>query len=127
MFIAYYDESGDDGFPQYSSPIFVLTSLYIHHADWKETYQEIYKFRKWVKEYFELPIKVELHTKDFLLNKNPYRKFKISDETRIFIIDQFCDLIAQLDLKIINVVINKKAISLSNYMFLIRHYRSSHK
>lgn len=31
MYIAYYDESGDDGFPAYSSPLFVLTALYPEH------------------------------------------------------------------------------------------------
>jgi hypothetical protein len=25
MHIAYYDEAGDDGFPKYSSPLFVLS------------------------------------------------------------------------------------------------------
>ena len=28
MYIAYFDETGDDGFPTYSSELFVLTSIY---------------------------------------------------------------------------------------------------
>ena len=44
MFIAYYDESGDDGYPNYSSPLFVLTSLYLHYLNWKDTFHKIFQF-----------------------------------------------------------------------------------
>ena len=46
MQIAYYDESGDDGFPAYSPPLFVLTVLYLHHLNWKDTYSTILDFRR---------------------------------------------------------------------------------
>jgi len=39
MFIAYYDKSGDDGYLKYSSPIFVLTSLYLYYLNWKDIYE----------------------------------------------------------------------------------------
>lgn len=106
MFIAYYDESGDDGYPNYSSPLFVLTTAYLHYLNWKDTYEMIHKFRKQLKNDYGLPIKVELHTKHFLLDKNPYRKHAFSDNDRVFIIDLFCELISQIPLKIITVVIN---------------------
>lgn len=118
MFIAYYDESGDDGYPNYSSPIFVLTCLYIHHAEWKEAYEEIYNLRKFFKESFGLPIKMEFHAKYFLLNKNPYRKLNIPDGTRIFLINELCSLISVLNLKIVNVVINKTVIKMPHYDIL---------
>jgi hypothetical protein len=41
MFLAYYDESGDDGFPQTSSQLFVLTAVYQHHLVWKENYERV--------------------------------------------------------------------------------------
>jgi len=83
MFIAYYDESGDDGYPKYSSPIFVLTSLYLYYLNWKDIYANIVKFRQQLKSDFGIPVKLEMHTKYFLLNKKPYRNFNFSNEERI--------------------------------------------
>ena len=118
MYIAYYDETGDDGYPQYSSPLFVLTAVYTHYLDWKETYEHIQKFRRQLKKDFNLPVKMELHTKYFLLNKNPYRALNISDEDRILIVELYCKLIAELDIKIVNILINKKKLTIPKYSVL---------
>lgn len=118
MFIAYYDETGDDGYdgyPKYSSPIFVLTSLYLYYLNWKETYAALHQFRQQLKTDFGIPIKIEFHTKKFILNKNPYRDFNLADNDRILVIDLFCDLMARLEIKIVNVVFNKKAIKTEKY------------
>ena len=110
MQIAYYDESGDDGFPKYASPIFVLSALYMHHLNWKDSFQIILEFRRQLKADYGLPVKMELHSKYFILNKNPYRTLGISDENRKAIVSLFCQLIAGLNLKIINIAILKTAI-----------------
>jgi len=89
MYLAYYDESGDDGYPRYSSPLFVLTATYLHYSKWKETYNTVYSFRKQLKKDFNIPIKMEFHTKHFLLDKNPYRHLKISINDRLLIIELF--------------------------------------
>jgi len=120
MFIAYYDESGDDGYPNYSSPIFVLTAVYLYYLNWKEIYQNIAQFRKQLASDFGFPVKMEMHTKYFLLNKNPYRKINFPDKDRLLIIDLFCDLLSQLEVKIVNVVINKLSIQTSKYDVLDR-------
>ena len=120
MFIVYYDETGDDGYPKYSSPLFVLTALYLHYLNWKDTYQKIFQFRQHLKTTFGFPVKLEMHTKYFLLNKNPYRTLNFSDEDRILMIDRFCDLISQLEIKIVNVVINKRKIQHADYKVLDR-------
>jgi hypothetical protein len=111
MYIAYYDESGDDGYPKYSSPLFVLSAVYLHYLNWKDIFENISEFRKQLKKDFNIPIKMEFHTKHFILNKNPYRKLQISDDDRLLIIELFCELISNLDISIINVVINKENIS----------------
>ena len=46
MHIAYYDEAGDDGYPNYSSKLFVLTSLYLHYTHWRKSFDAIWEFRK---------------------------------------------------------------------------------
>lgn len=107
MHIVYYDESGDDGYPKYSSPLFCLTAIYLHHLTWKDTYEEIRTFRKYLRDTYKIPVKLEFHTKYFILNKNPYRKLRLTDSERLGIIDGYCNLIADLELKIVNVIVVK--------------------
>lgn len=120
MYIAYYDESGDDGYPAYSSSLFVLSATYLHYLNWKEAFETIHRFRQQLKTDFGLPVKTEFHAKYFLLNKKPYRQLTIPDDSRILVVDLFCDLIAQLEIKIVNVVINKLKITTPKYGVLDR-------
>jgi Protein of unknown function (DUF3800) len=55
MFIAYYDEWGDDGFPSTSSPLFVLSALYQHHLNWKENYERAKAFKRQLAHDFPFP------------------------------------------------------------------------
>jgi hypothetical protein len=118
MHIAYYDESGDDGYPRYSSNFFILTALYLHYMNWQPTYELMHKFRQYLKSEFGLPIRTEMHTRCFLLNKNPFKPLRISDDDRLKIIDLYCELIASLELKIINVAIVKPRIKNPDYKVL---------
>ena len=118
MRISYLDESGDDGYPRYSSEIFALSNVYMHYQQWKENFERIREFRRLLRQDFGLPVKTEFHTKYFLLNKNPYRQFNFSDANRITIVDLFCDLIGDLDLRIINVAIIKPRILRPDYKVL---------
>lgn len=120
MHIAYYDEAGDDGFPSYSSSLFVLTSLYLHYTQWRATYEAIWDFRKQINTAFGLPVKIEFHARQFLLGKDPYRQFKIPEDKRGDVISLFCDRVAGLEVKIINVAIVKPRIQLATYSVLDR-------
>ena len=115
MYIAYYDESGDDGYPQYSSPLFTLSSCYLHYLYWKEAFEVVRDFRRTLKDTYGLPIRLEMHTKNFILNKKPYREFSISEFDRVNIIGLYCDVLAQLDIRIISVVIVKPKIVSTSY------------
>ncbi len=125
MFIAYYDESGDDGYPKYSSPLFVLSALYIYYLNWREAYDNIHQFRQQLKRDFGVHVKLEFHAKHFLLNKKPYRHLGISDINRTLILDLFCDLVGRLECKIINVVINKLKIKGDEYNVLENAFKYS--
>ena len=57
-------------------------------------------------------------SRDFLLNKNPFRSLGIKNADRLNIVGLFCDLIGNLDLKIVNVVIVKPRIRNQNYQIL---------
>jgi len=105
--IAYYDEAGDDGFPRYSSPLFALSAVYMHYLQWHPNFERVREFRRALKRDFGLPVKMEMHTKYFVLGKNPYRLIGLSEPDRIQVMDLFADLIGSLELKIINVVVVK--------------------
>ncbi len=118
MQIAYYDESGDDGYPNYSSPHFTMSCFYLHYLNWRSAFDEIQQFRRDLKVSYGFPVKLELHTKQFILNKKPYTMLNLSDIQRITILDLFCDLVASLDVRIINVSIVKDRISNPAYEVL---------
>lgn len=118
MYIVYMDESGDDGFPDYSSPLFIMTSLYMHNQNWKSNFEKIYEFRKKLKQDYRLPVKMEMHTAAFLTDKNPYRELCLSFTERREIIFLFFDLLSIMDIKIVNVVMNKTNITYPQYDIL---------
>ncbi len=114
MYLSYFDESGDDGYPG-SSPLYVQTAIYVHYQVWNDTFNALYQFRKQLKETYGLPIRLEMHTKPFLLDKPPYKRYDFQDKTRVEIIEKFCEFLATLTVKTVNVVINKDKISGPGY------------
>jgi hypothetical protein len=110
MYLAYDDEAGDDGYPKYSSPLFVLTACYVHYLNWKETYNAIHEFRRGLKSVYHIPVGMEFHCKHFLLNKDPFRKFNFSGEDRAEMMRLLCQHISGLNVEFINVAIIKPRI-----------------
>lgn len=110
MYLSYFDESGDDGNPG-SSLLYVQTAIYVHYQRWNDTFEALYEFRKRLMKDFSLPIRLEIHVKPFLLNKRPYQRLKFPVGTRVKIIDEFCQVLATLPLKTLNVVIDKDRIT----------------
>lgn len=118
MWLAYYDESGDDGYPSYSSPLFTLSALYLHYMDWKSNYKSIRDARQEMKARFGLPITWEIHTKYLLLNKQPYKSLALSDAERVEIVDGCCRLIAGLSARAVNLCIVKPRAKSPTYKVL---------
>lgn len=114
MFLSYFDESGDDGYPIYSSELFVLTSIYFHHSYWKSNYDKIYQLRKKLNIKYGLPIKQEFHTKEFITDKLPYHG-KYTPTQRREIVFEFFQMLLTLDFKTIAVNINKLKIKKPQY------------
>lgn len=115
MKLCYYDESGDDGFPSFSSPLFVLTAIYLDHLQWKEIHDQIVDLRKELKARFGFPVKMELHTKQFLLDKDPYRNLGLERSDKLDLISRVCEFIGSIDVRIINILINKPVIRSHDY------------
>ncbi|MFN4257385.1 MAG: DUF3800 domain-containing protein [Saprospiraceae bacterium] len=117
MFISYFDESGDDGFPKYSSELFVLASVYLHYSNWQKTFAQIHEFRLHLRDKYKFPVKTEFHTKEFLLDKDPYHG-KFEPKIRLAILREYCQMVSTLDLKTVAVVIDKLNIGRPNYHVL---------
>lgn len=115
MNIAYFDETGDDGYPKYSSELFVMTSIYMEAQNWRNNYNQMLDFKKHLKDKYGLKVYEEFHTKDFLTNKHPYRNYNFNKNTRLNIFEKFIELITRLNIKSINVCINKKNIFNDEY------------
>ncbi len=116
--IVYFDETGDDGNNILSSRDFVLTSIYMPVEIWQDNFDKIRSLRKSLKEKYGFPVGIEMHTKAFLTDKNPYRNFGLSVEEKQEILIEYIKTISNLEIKVLNVIINKEAIKNNDYPVL---------
>ena len=77
-YIAYFDETGGDGNNTHSSDIFLLTSIYMTINSWQKNYDIMLELRKKLKQKYNFFLKEEMHTKHFLCDKDPNRKYNWS-------------------------------------------------
>lgn len=115
-YIVYFDESGDDGVT--GSPIFVLTSIYMSFEAWQANFDLAKSLRRQLKVDYGFHVSEEMHTNKFLTNKNPYRNYNWTNEQKREILIAYAKMIAQLDMKCVNVVIDKTKFKDSNYRVL---------
>ena len=103
--IAYFDETGDDGFVNSSSDDFVLTSIYTKTTSWQKNYNVMKNYRALLKEKYGFHSTVEMHTKNFLTDKNPYRNYGWTKEQKQKILITYTKCIAeQMDFSCVNVI-----------------------
>jgi hypothetical protein len=107
MHLVYYDESGDDGFPEYASPLFVLSAVYCPAMDWRENFEVIVGFKRQLAKDFNFPFGLEIHTRELLLNKKPYAPLRLSGAERTEIVARFCQVAAQLSVRSLSTVVIK--------------------
>lgn len=117
-YIAYFDETGDDGIATTSSDHFILTSLYMPAESWQQNFNLVRSLRKELRDKYGFHVMEEMHTKHFLTDKNPYRNYRWSKEIKQEIIKAFTLTIAEMDLKIVNVIIDKRKFKDGNYRIL---------
>lgn len=120
MHVVYYDESGDDGFPNFSSPLFVLSAIYAPAADWRENFDKLATCKRELAQSYNLPFKTELHTHELLRNKRPYHNLDLPEQDRIDIITAFCHCAASLSIKILTTAVIKPWIKARQYAVLDR-------
>jgi hypothetical protein len=116
--IVYCDETGDDGLNTSSSNAFILTSLSMPTESWQSNYDLIKNFRKQLKSEYGLHVSEEIHTRQFLTDKNPYRSYGWSKEEKIEILKKYTVAISSMDISVINVIIDKTKIKTPDYSVL---------
>jgi len=57
----YVDESGDIGLTQSPTRYFVLCGLVIHELRWREYFDELLTFRRFLRQQYGLKLREELH------------------------------------------------------------------
>lgn len=117
-YIVYFDETGDDGVTTASSDHFVLTSIYMPSESWQQNFDLIRELRRNLRNKYGFHVTEEMHTKHFLTDKNPYRNYHWTQETKREIIKAFTLTLAKMDLKIVNVIIDKRRFKDGNYKVL---------
>lgn len=106
-YLAYFDEAGDDGATTASSDHFILTSMYMPAEKWQQNFDIMRETRKSLYQKYGFHVGEEMHTKHFLTDKNPYRSYGWDAEVKRQILISFTKAIAKMDLKIVNVIIDK--------------------
>ncbi|MCX4267918.1 MAG: DUF3800 domain-containing protein [Lachnospiraceae bacterium] len=117
-YITYFDETGDDGVTTALSDHFVLTSLYMSVESWQQNFNFMCGLRKELRDKYGFHVTEEMYIKHFLADKNPYRNYNWSKEVKQEIIKAFTLTIAAMDLKIVNVIIDKTKFKDNNYHIL---------
>lgn len=115
FYFIYLDETGDDGWPKYSSELFVITAVYFPYSAWQALYDQIHSFRAALKRKYSFPVKLEMHTRNFVLNKYPYKELGHSNERRKEIFEEYIKFISNLEIKAVNVCIDKSKLDPVNY------------
>jgi len=114
--IAYFDETGDDGLR--GSDFYVLTSLYMPMDSWRYNLLRISELRRHLKKTYGLPVKKEMHTRAFLLDRQPYSNYDWSDRERRKILKAWIYCIGTLKARTVSVVIDKTKIVRPDYPIL---------
>lgn len=117
-YIVYFDETGDDGVQTTSSDHFILTSLYMPAESWQQNFNLMRSLRKELRDRYGFHVTEEMHTKHFLTDKKPYRDYHWTKEIKQEIIRAFTLSIAEMDLSIVNVIIDKTKFKNDQYRVL---------
>ena len=110
MYFVYVDESGDTG--EKRSNYFILTGVIMYKKNWKEIIENIYNFRKEIKEKYRLNIREEIHASEFMHNAQVQKSKKsferIPKHIRLMILKKFLECINNQKIKTFSVIIDKK-------------------
>lgn len=83
MYLAYVDESGDRGVG--GSQTYTLACVLVSSSQWKNAFDGIIGFRRFLKNTFALPMRAEVKANHLLRNAGDFKTLKLSEHARRFI------------------------------------------
>jgi Protein of unknown function (DUF3800) len=106
MYIAYVDESGDDGAD--GSRTYALGCVMVDAESWTASFDGLIAFRRFVRECYGIPVRAELKANYLLRNGGPLREHPLPARARFRLYRAHMRIQAKLGLTSFAVVINKQ-------------------
>ena len=111
MFLVYVDESGDTGLVNSPSNYFCLSAIVVHESHWQTTLNSVIGFRKELRASYGFKLREEIHCSHFIHKPGDFQR--IPKSLRLRLLRDVIDFQASLlNYQIVNVVVNKKNLSL---------------
>lgn len=107
MYLAYVDESGDDGTKPRSSVTYALGCVVVESALWASAFDEMIAFRRYVARAFGVPVRAEIKANHLLRNGGPLRPRPLSERARFKLYRSHMRIQHKLGLKAFAIVIDK--------------------
>lgn len=107
MYVAYVDESGDDGIKQGSSLTYALGCVVVNSPDWASTFDSFIMFRRYVAATFGVPVRAEIKANYLLRNGGPLRPRPLSERARFKLYRAHMRIQDKLGMKAFAIVIDK--------------------
>ena len=79
MYLLYVDESGDVGIKNSPTKYFVLSALIIHESKWRNTLDELVKFRNKLRDTKGLKLREEIHCTELINRPKELVRIKRND------------------------------------------------
>ena len=83
MYYAYFDESGDSGYNNSPTDTFTLGCVLLHDSEWLNALDQSISFRRFLRDKFGIPPRLELKATSLIHNKGDIRKLGISFPARM--------------------------------------------
>ncbi len=106
MYLAYIDESGDDGAS--GSKSYALGCVMVDATTWPKTFDALISFRRFVRARFGIPVRAELKANYLLRNGGPLRQTPLSEHARRALYRSHMRVQAKLGMTAFAVVIDKQ-------------------
>lgn len=109
MYLAYVDESGDDGTKNGASKSYALGCVMIDGAEWTSAFDQMIAFRRSLRDRFGIPVRAELKANYLLRNGGPLRRRPLSEQARFKLYRSLLRVQPKLGVTTFAVVVDKAA------------------
>jgi hypothetical protein len=110
VYLAYVDDSGDDG--PHGSRSYVLACVMVQGDQWQAAFDQVLGFRRWVKAHFGIPVREEIKANYLLRNGGPaLRAHPLSESARRDLFRAHLRLQSKVGLSTFAVVVDKARVA----------------